>query len=51
MLEIGDTCYHPMEGDMFFIPPNTEMRYYPVAEEPVGIRVVYAKGRFSGTLR
>ncbi|MBE6595335.1 MAG: AraC family transcriptional regulator [Ruminococcaceae bacterium] len=33
-LEIGDRRYHLAEGDMFFIPPDTRMRYYPADEEP-----------------
>lgn len=33
-LEIGDRRYHLAEGDMFFIPPDARMRYYPADEEP-----------------
>ena len=33
-LEIGDRCYHLTEGDMFFIPPDVQMRYYPRENNP-----------------
>ena len=33
-LEIYDKQYKIKNGDMFFIPPNTKMRYYPDKENP-----------------
>lgn len=33
-LHIGDTRYTVKENDMFFIPPNTQMYYYPEERDP-----------------
>ena len=33
-LKIGGRRYDLSEGDMFFTPPNTEMCYYPLSEDP-----------------
>lgn len=33
-LEIGGVSYDLSEGESFFIPPNTEMRYFPDPVEP-----------------
>lgn len=32
--EIGGKIYHLQSGQAFFIPPGTEMRYYPDGKEP-----------------
>ena len=34
MLEIGGKRYELGQGDMFFTPPDTEMCYYPLPEDP-----------------
>ncbi len=34
VLEIYGTVYHLKQYDMFFIPPNVSMRYYPDENEP-----------------
>lgn len=33
-LEIGSKKYRVKSGEMFFIPPNTKMRYYPDKKQP-----------------
>lgn len=33
-LEIGGKTYRLSEGDTFFIPPDTEMRYFPEPDDP-----------------
>lgn len=33
-LEIGGKCYKLSEGGSFFIPPDTEMRYFPDKDDP-----------------
>lgn len=33
-LEIYDKKYNVKSGEMFFIPPDTKMRYYPNSQEP-----------------
>lgn len=34
VLEMAGKVYHLGEGDMFFIPPRTSMRYFPEKDEP-----------------